>query len=69
MSIAFGLHRSIRLEEGSAACSDEKCTRLIYKGDLYYQDLVGDRPYCDSCGKCVRYSRKKAEERANRPAV
>jgi hypothetical protein len=49
-------------------CSDHKCGRYVSSGESCFFDLlvVSDgRPdiYCDSCGKMVRHSRRKKEQR------
>ena len=46
-------------------CSDEKCNTLIRNEDPCFVDSLSENGdvYCDSCGKCLRYARKKAAER------
>jgi hypothetical protein len=45
-------------------CQDELCSRLIKEGDDCFIDAKENAIYCEQCGKCVRYHRKKAAERA-----
>lgn len=44
-------------------CGDEKCDRLVSPNEACFFDTTKNLVYCDSCGKCVRYSRKKAVQR------
>lgn len=46
-------------------CTDPKCGRLVKNEDPCFIDGLSENGdvYCDACGKCLRYSRKKAAER------
>lgn len=45
-------------------CADKGCTRILTQGDDCFIDTIRDgKMLCDLCGKCLRYSRKKAAER------
>ncbi len=45
-------------------CSDDKCNRKIINGGAYFMDVLENGAIlCDDCGKCLRYTRKKAHER------
>lgn len=46
-----------------AKCSDDKCPRMIRVGELMYVDVNNGSMFCDSCGKCIRYARKKSYQR------
>lgn len=44
--------------------SVRKCYAVIKNGDDYFIDLFFNaRTLCDDCGKCLRYARKKANQR------
>lgn len=44
-------------------CADPKCGRVVAVGEHCFFDADG-RVWCHGCGKCERYSRKRAAERA-----
>lgn len=44
-------------------CADHKCERVVKKGDECFIDMQSSSVYCDGCGKCKRYVRKRAEQR------
>lgn len=44
-------------------CSDTKCGRMVVNGAKYFIDTNVDTIYCHACGLCLRYERKKAEQR------
>lgn len=53
---------------GVLNCRDDLCERKgeekgIRPGETYFLDTLTKRAYCDACGKCLRYARKKAVER------
>ena len=43
-------------------CNDNKCDRIITDGDFYFTDPEGSI-FCESCGLCIRYERKRAAQR------
>ena len=43
-------------------CEDEKCDRIVAFGDNYFTDPE-EHIYCESCGLCLRYERKRALQR------
>ena len=43
-------------------CEDKKCDRAVAFGDNYFTDPE-EHIYCESCGLCIRYERKKATQR------
>ena len=43
-------------------CDDIKCGRIITVGDFYFTDPEGGI-FCESCGQCIRYERKRAAQR------
>ena len=55
---------------GEQKCSDKLCLdskgfpTVIKSGDDYYLDLIKNgESLCSQCGKCLRYARKKADQR------
>jgi hypothetical protein len=49
---------------GMIVCCDPKCGRIVKHNEACFVDVVNKgNVYCDSCGKCIRYSRKKEELR------
>ena len=57
----FGMFETVFSGEPEL-CSDPKCGRFVSNGDpCFYAD--GEILYCDACGRCVRYSRKKEVQR------
>lgn len=58
-------------KHGHAICVDPKCGRMVKHNEHCFIDVLsanGDL-YCDSCGKCIRYARKKAEQRKQKKAA
>ena len=48
----------------SVVCADEKCGRSIQNGNECFVDALNEGDvYCDPCGKCLRYERKKEQQR------
>ena len=61
MAAQFGMTEGIHTGEREL-CSDSKCGRYVEDGDpCFWAD--GEVLYCGSCGKCLRYARKKEHER------
>ena len=61
MATQFGMTATTwRME--AEVCHDAKCGRLVAPGDPCFIDANGDL-YCDSCGRCERYARKKQQQR------
>ncbi len=52
-------------KHGTIVCSDEKCGRLVRHNEPCFIDAKTSNGavYCDSCGKCIRYARKREEMR------
>lgn len=50
-------------EEDKLICAAAHCRRSLGYLERYFVDTLKKQPYCDQCGKCLRYSRKKALER------
>tara|TARA_R100001244_G_scaffold25113_4_gene25572 strand:+ start:33136 stop:33372 length:237 start_codon:yes stop_codon:yes gene_type:complete len=49
---------------GEKECSDKLCPTFIQSSEQYYIDLLKDgTSLCLQCGKCLRYARKKADQR------
>ena len=46
---------------GFVGCSDDKCGRPIQHNEPCFVDTRSESGsiYCDSCGKCIRYARKR----------
>jgi hypothetical protein len=57
----FGLLATYAMKNGD--CYNSKCLIPISIGDIIFIDK--DSIWCHNCGKCERYSRKKALEREN----
>jgi hypothetical protein len=51
-----------------APCADKKCGRVVAHDTPCFVDTTTGAIWCDDCGKCERYSRKKAAQRAERAA-
>ena len=50
--------------EDSPECADELCSSLIQPQEMCFIDTQSrGLVYCKYCGPCVRYHRKKAEQR------
>ena len=49
-----------------ARCADSKCGRAVANNTPCFVDTRTGSVWCDSCGKCERYARKKAAQRAQR---
>jgi hypothetical protein len=56
-SIAVHMHR----------CKNPECRRIVQAKENYFIDTLVTGSYCESCGKCLRYHRKKAIERGEKP--
>jgi len=52
----------------TVVCADHKCGRMIYPEMPCCVDAATGDIYCDPCGLCLRYSRKKEAERNARAA-
>lgn len=46
-----------------AQCADQKCGRSVSHNTPCFIDAQTGSVWCDDCGKCERYARKKAAER------
>lgn len=44
-------------------CADQKCGRMVAHNIPCFVDSETGQVWCDDCGKCERYARKKAAER------
>jgi len=49
-----------------ARCADKKCGRAIAHEAPCFIDASTGATWCDNCGKCERYARKKAAQRAEK---
>jgi hypothetical protein len=63
MNVRFGLLETLLTESDTIICSDNKCGRDVMFGEACFIDIQTNNVYCESCGKCLRYERKKEEER------
>ena len=64
MKIEYGLLKIIYTEEDPIECADSICGRFIATEQSCYVDTQnGGNLYCEICGTCERYHRKKAAER------
>jgi hypothetical protein len=61
MAAQFGMTEGIYSGE-RGLCSDPKCGRYVEDGDPCFFDANGDL-WCNACGRCERYSRKKEHQR------
>lgn len=54
-----------------ATCADPRCRRPIGHEQECFVDTTSEEGeiLCDSCGKCLRYARKKASERGETEKV
>lgn len=52
-------------KHGRIVCCDEKCGRFVQHKEPCFIDVLSENGdvYCDSCGKCLRYSRKREAAR------
>lgn len=52
-------------KHGDIICSDPKCGRLVRHNECCFVDAISTNGniYCDSCGKCIRFSRKREATR------
>ncbi len=62
MGIVHGLLNTIWRRD-PIECGDTKCSRRVNRDDTCWVDVDQKVVFCDSCGRCVRYARKKAAER------
>lgn len=46
-------------KHGSIVCSDSKCGRLVKHNESCFVDAQTGDLFCDACGKCIRFSRKR----------
>jgi predicted nucleic-acid-binding Zn-ribbon protein len=67
VKIVFGMMEMTYEEEGPVFCADEKCIRYIGTGAKCFVDTWAKEEsktvYCENCGPCERYHRKKANQR------
>lgn len=50
---------------GMIVCSDPKCGRIVRHNEACFVDVLDKgKVYCDPCGKCIRFARKREELRA-----
>ena len=61
--IEFGLIAAFSPHTESFNCEGLKCGRPIKFMEKCYIDHKTGSLYCQSCGACIRYERKKAAER------
>ena len=62
MEIKFGfLQTKVTTEEEK--CKAANCARIMRTDDDCFIDVQSNAVFCDECGKCERYSRKKEQER------
>jgi len=47
----------------AAACSNPICGKVLPVGEEFFADRLTEATYCVSCGTCLRFHRKKAEQR------
>lgn len=59
--------KSIRIP---VQCADPKCGRMVVHDAQCFVDTLSEKGniYCEDCGKCERYTRKKAAQRAENAA-
>lgn len=55
-------------KHGNITCSDEKCGRLVRHNEMCFVDTQSEHGniYCDACGKCIRYTRKRSAIRKHK---
>lgn len=63
MKIEYNLLNTKFTEKASVKCADDQCFRKITEDDSIFIDVEKSLMYCEKCGKCLRYARKKKEER------
>jgi hypothetical protein len=44
-------------------CGSKTCGKVLQQGDIIFIDRMSEAIYCEKCGTCLRYHRKKAIER------
>jgi len=52
----------------TVVCTDHKCGRTIFREMPCFVDTETGAIYCDPCGLCLRYARKRAALRAAKAA-
>lgn len=66
MKIEYKLLDTKFTGEVDVKCGQKECFRMISPDDPIFVDVEDSLMYCDKCGKCLRYERKKKEEREKR---
>lgn len=51
----------------SRVCASKKCSKPMVRGSKVFIDTVNQVYYCEQCGMCLRFHRKKAHERGENP--
>jgi Pyruvate/2-oxoacid:ferredoxin oxidoreductase delta subunit len=63
MPNATGMVESANADAEPKDCSTPNCPRKIPQFERYFFDAIFDKTYCNQCGLCLRYARKKAIQR------
>jgi len=58
-----GLREAQWGSEKEIQCANILCERMLVKGSPFFWDTVKNKDYCEQCGQCLRYKRKKAVQR------
>lgn len=48
---------------GGKSCASKKCGKLLAHGSKIFIDTIEHVYYCEACGTCLRFHRKKASQR------
>lgn len=63
MKIQFGLLETASTEDEDFVCGMSDCNRAIKYEEPCFVDTTSSAIYCEKCGKCLRYQKKKQQER------
>ena len=63
MKVEFGLLKTVFTDEEKINCHASDCARLIKTDFECFVDTSDSKIYCKSCGNCLKYQRKKEEQR------
>ena len=63
MKVEYGLLEIIFTDEEDVKCRDNTCDRRVYTNSTCFVDTSNNDIYCSQCGKCLKYQRKKEQQR------
>lgn len=63
MKVEYGLLEIIFTDEEDIKCCETACYRRVYKDSTCFVDTSNNDIYCSQCGKCLKYQRKKEQQR------